>query len=372
MARPTLFLTLLVSFTLLTGCTDAPDSMPESQASNENESIVDTGFIYEEAPFPSAHASTIVETSGGIAAAWFGGTAEKNPDVGIWFSMRTNGAWSVPVEVANGVQADGSRYPSWNPVLFQAPDGPLVLFYKVGPSPSEWWGLVRTSDDNGQSWSEEARLPDGILGPIRAKPVLMADGSLLAGSSTEHDGWVVHMERLLRPADERSMWDLAYLADAASWEKSGGLNDAEEFGAIQPTILIHSKDEIQILCRSRQDVITEAWSMDGAQSWMPMKASMLPNPSAGIDAIKLDHGQFLLIYNPTTDGREQLGLAVSSDGKSWELVKLLENAEGEYSYPAIIQASDGRVHISYTWNRERIKHVVLDAGALIPNIASGS
>lgn len=372
MLRPSSCLALIAVFSLFTGCADTPNSIPESQASSEDALIVEAGFIYEEAPFPSAHASTIVETTSGIAAAWFGGTAEKDPDVGIWFSTRTDGGWSVPVEVANGVQADGTRYPSWNPVLFQAPDGPLVLFYKVGPSPSEWWGLVRTSEDNGMSWSEEVRLPDGILGPIRAKPVLMADGSLLAGSSTEHEGWVVHMERLLKPADGASMWDLAYLADAASWEKVGDLNEAEEFGAIQPTILVHSDDQVQILCRSREDVITEAWSMDGGHTWMPMQASALPNPSAGIDAIKLNDGQFLLIYNPTTQGREQLGLAMSADGKDWEQVTLLENAEGEYSYPAMIQASDGRIHISYTWNRERIKHVVLDAASLNRNIASDS
>lgn len=370
MVRPILFLTLLATLALFAGCTDAPDSMPESEASGEDAFIVDAGFIYEEAPYPSAHASTIVETPEGIAAAWFGGTAEKNPDVGIWFSSRSGGAWSTPVEVANGVQADGTRYPSWNPVLFQVPDGPLVLFYKAGPSPSEWWGLVRTSADHGMSWSEEVRLPDGILGPIRAKPVLMADGSLLAGSSAEHEGWVVHMERLLKPEDAQRMWDLSYLADANAWEKVGDLNDADEFGAIQPTILVHSDDQIQILCRSRQDVITEAWSMDGGQTWSPMAATSLPNPSAGIDAVKLNDGQFLLIYNPTTEGREQLGLAISSDGKDWKQVLLLENAEGEYSYPAMIQASDGSIHISYTWNRERIKHVVLDGAALTRNIAS--
>ncbi|MEM8484895.1 MAG: sialidase family protein [Bacteroidota bacterium] len=323
--------------------------------------VTSASFIYDEAPFPSAHASTIVETPAGMAAAWFGGTAERDPDVGIWFSSETASGWTPPVEVANGMQPDGTRYPTWNPVLFQAPDnGPLLLFYKAGPSPSEWWGLVRTSVDNGETWSEETRLPDGILGPIRAKPVLMADSSLLAGSSTEHDGWVVHMERLRNPRAD-NMWTLEYLADSTSWEVVNDLNDPEQFGAIQPTILAHSPTRLQILCRSVQGVVTEAWSKDGGITWDAMQETTLPNPSAGIDALRLQDGRFLLIYNPTREGREKLGLAVSKDGKQWKSVALLEHAAGEYSYPAMVQAADGSIHITYTWQREKIKYVVVDA-----------
>ena len=102
--------------------------------------IVATEFIYETAPFPSAHASTIAEGSNGLVAAWFGGTAERNPDVGIWVSSRAGGRWSAPVEVATGVQPDGVRLPCWNPVLVPLPDRSLALYYKVGPSPQTWWG----------------------------------------------------------------------------------------------------------------------------------------------------------------------------------------------------------------------------------------
>ena len=101
--------------------------------------IVSSEFIYEKAPFPQCHASTIAETKEGLVAAWFGGTAEKNKDVGIWISHRGKEGWSEVKEVANGKESDSVRYPCWNPVLFQMPAGPLVLFYKVGPSPSSWW-----------------------------------------------------------------------------------------------------------------------------------------------------------------------------------------------------------------------------------------
>src|SRR4029079_10284968 len=177
---------LLTMLNIIAAHQDAP---PQSPA------LLKSEFVFERAPFPSAHASTIVETRSGLVSAWFGGTKERDPDVGIWVSRYDGSQWSAPVEVANGVQPDGKRLPCWNPVLFQPTGGPLVLFYKVGPSPDTWWGLARTSTDEGRTWSPAIRLPDGMLGPIPAKPIAVSKGTLLAGSSTENDGWVVHMER---------------------------------------------------------------------------------------------------------------------------------------------------------------------------------
>jgi predicted neuraminidase len=314
--------------------------------------ILASETIAERAPFRAAHASTIVETRDGLLAAWFGGTEEGHPDVGIWISRRGDSGWSAPLEVADGRQPGGARHPCWNPVLFRPSRGPLLLFYKVGPSPREWWGLARTSTDEGRSWSDAVRLPDGILGPIRAKPVELAGGDVLAGSSTEDAGWVVHMER----------WTPGDLA--SGWRRSGPLSDPREFEAIQPTILVHSETRLQALCRSRQRVVTELWSEDGGATWGRMTATALPNPSAGIDAVRLADGRFLLAYNPTTRGRDRLEIAVSADGKAWRNAVLLEDSPGEHSYPAMIQTRDGRVHATYTWKRERIKHVVLDPASM--------
>src|SRR2546427_137606 len=77
--------------------------------------LMKSEFIYETAPFPECHASTIVETKSGLVAAWFGGTRERHPDVGIWLARHVSGGWTVPVEVANGVQSPTNRYPCWNP-----------------------------------------------------------------------------------------------------------------------------------------------------------------------------------------------------------------------------------------------------------------
>jgi predicted neuraminidase len=327
---------------------------PALAAAAGGQAVVASGFVFERAPFASAHASTIVETRAGLLAAWFGGTDEGHADVGIWLARFEAGLWGAPVEVANGRQPDGKRYPCWNPVLFRPSRGPLLLFYKVGPNPREWWGLARTSRDEGRTWSEPVSLPPGILGPIRAKPVELADGGVLAGSSTEQAGWVAHVER----------WTGSDVGAAGQWQKSAPLNDARAFGAIQPTLLLHSPTRVQALCRSRQGVITESWSDDTGRSWSPMKATALPNPSAGIDALRLADGRFLLVYNPSASGRDKLDVAVSTDGSAWRRAVGLEDSPGEYSYPAMIQARDGRVHVTYTWRRERIRHVVIDPSAL--------
>lgn len=336
-------------------------------------SVVSREFIYSSAPFPSAHASTIVETDEGLVAAWFGGTAEKHPDVGIWSARRDGAGWSPPMEIAKGVQPDGRQLPTWNPVLVQFPGGPLVLFYKVGPSPSEWWGMVTASDDRGRTWTTPARLPNGILGPIRAKPVLFDDGTLFAGSSTEDHGWQVHMERLRARDKGRGTKDevgragaspwMAWITSPAAWARTEALSAPDGFAAIQPTILVHSATRLQILCRTEQRVIAESWSSDGGGTWSPLKATALPNPSAGIDAVSLPGGGFLLAYNPSSANRHTLGVSLSADGVTWSQPFVVEEGPGEYSYPAMIVTRDGLVHLTYTWRRERIRHVTLRVSA---------
>ncbi len=307
-------------------------------------------FIYEEASFPSCHASTIADTPAGVVAAWFGGTDEKDPDVGIWFSRYVGGKWTNPIEIANGVESPTKRYPCWNPVLFQSQAGPLLLFYKVGPNPREWWGMLITSTDDGKTWSQPQRLPEGMAGPIKNKPVRLANGDLLCPTSSEHADWRVHMERTP---------DLG-----KTWSKSKPLNDGKAIAAIQPSILIHSDSHLRALGRSRQGRIWQASSHDAGKTWGPMTLIDLPNPNSGTDAVTLSDGRHLLVYNHTSKGRSPLNVAISDDGKVWKAALILEDQPGEYSYPAVIQASDGLMHITYTWKRERIKHVVVDIDKL--------
>jgi predicted neuraminidase len=201
--------------------------------------ILVSEFLYETAPFPSCHAATLVETSRGILAGFFGGTHERNPDVCIWTCRRENGHWSPPKNVADGIQSDGVRLPTWNPVLFQPADGTLMLMYKVGPSPSMWWGMVKTSDDEGETWSDAVRLPDKLLGPIKNKPVQLANGDIISPTSIEGPavGWRVYFER---SSDS-----------GRTWTPTPYVHQEDGLKAIQPSILIHSQTRLQAIGRTR-------------------------------------------------------------------------------------------------------------------------
>ena len=322
--------------------------------------LVKEEFIFTTAPFPSCHAATIVQAQSGLVAAWFGGTEEQNPDTGIWLSRQIKNQWTKPVEVANGIQADGTRQPSWNPVLFQPSQGPqkgqVLLFYKVGSSPRHWWGELKISKDSGQTWGAAQRLPSGILGPIKNQPVQLKDGTLLCPSSTEKPitkEWQVHFEST---KDGGKTWQSVTPAP----------NPDSGVSAIQPSILFHKNGKLQAVGRTHNQRIFETWSSDNGASWSPITLTNMPNSNSGIAAITLRDGRQLLVYNHNTvrNGRSPLNVAVSRDGKLWEAALVLEIEPAEFSYPSAIQTSDGLVHIVYTWKRERIKHVVLNPAKL--------
>lgn len=328
--------------------------------------IVLEEFLFTKAEFPSCHSATIVELPNReLLCTYFGGTYERHPDVEIRLQRKKlDGTWSPPVSVAHGIQPDGERFPTWNPVLFQPRGGDLMLYYKVGPSPKEWWGEFITSKDYGHTWSQPQRLEGNLLGPIKNKPIQLSDGTLLSGSSDESDGWKVHVERSTD--------------GGKSWSFIGPLNDGKKMAAIQPALLTHVDGSIQMLSRtntSGEERITETWSRDGGLTWSAMSWTTLPNNNSGLDAVTLQDGRHLLIYNHATreqegmghKGRGVLNLAVSKDGKTWEAALMLDyidEPEKQYSYPSIIQTTDGLVHIVYTWHRERIKHVVVDPNQL--------
>lgn len=358
------YLTIFLVIALFQVSCEKKPKTSQNQDNSKHKAIVTEEFIYEldKALTPQCHASTIEISNGIPVASWFGGTEEKNNDVGIWVSRKVAEKWSVPKEVANGIQQDGTRYPCWNPVLFKPVNGSLILFYKVGPNPQEWWGLYMTSKDDGLTWSAPVKLPEGILGPIKNQPIQLSDGTVLSPTSTESkkDGWRIYLEI----SNDQGQ----------TWSKSDYLNNGKEFGAIQPSILNYGNGKLQLLSRTKNEVIAENWSNDYGKTWDKMKATSLPNPNSGIDAISLKDGRQLLVYNPTDKNwgdRVPLSIAISEDGKKWNRILDLEpltektDKEGEeYSYPTMIQAKNGMIHIVYTWNRKTVKHVVLDPGKL--------
>lgn len=328
---------------------------PCAQAAEAALGLVKSEYIYDTGPYPSIHATTIVETPTGLVCAWFGGTAEKNPDVAIWVSRLVDDHWTEGVEAANGLQPGGSRHPTWNPVLFQPRDASLMLFYKVGPSPSTWWGELKTSDDGGKTWSAAQRLPKGIFGPIKNKPVQLANGDILCPTSNETDEkpskWAIYFERT---------------SDVGkTWQRTELLHDGITVSAIQPSILFLGGDILQAVGRTRQGKVFQITSEDAGKTWGAISLTDLPNPNSGTDAVTVADGSHLLIYNHTSKGRSPLNLAMSKDGKVWEAALVLEDEpKKEFSYPAIIQTRDGLVHITYTWKRQKVKHVVVDPAKL--------
>ncbi|MDF1823951.1 MAG: exo-alpha-sialidase [Verrucomicrobiales bacterium] len=343
---------------------------PEEKPSPRFPGFLSEGFIYDKAPFPQCHASTIVETTRGLVAAWFGGTKEKNPDVEIWSSYHDGAGWTKPRRFANGIQHSELRYPTWNPVLYQPEDenAPLMLFFKTGPTPVTWWGEVMFSYDRGRSFRDRRRLPEGILGPVRGKAITLPDGTVLCPSSTEApkeegDDWRFHFEHLTSPHQPEL---------GESWTRIE--SEEQPFQVIQPTVLVHSDGTLQTLLRSKHEKIAQSFSTDRGHSWSELELTDLPNNNSGIEALTLSDGRHLLLYNHTggredrEDGwgrRNVINLAISDDGIEWKAAAVVEKAEkGEFSYPSMIQTKDGLVHITYTWKREKVRHLVIDPAKL--------
>jgi predicted neuraminidase len=318
-------------------------------------------FVYTTAPFPSAHASTLVQLKNGdILAAWFGGTKEGATDVAIWGSRRTASGWSAPFLLVRE-----PNVPCWNPVLFETHDGKLWLYYKYGRNPREWTGARLASTDQGQTWSAPEHLPAGLLGPIKDKPLVLANGTIVSGTSVEsYSSWAVWVDR---SADNGRTWHKSgpitvptrLMPSPAPAEPPLKPGSEHVAGVIQPSVVSLGKKHLRLYARSTRDIgrICAADSFDEGITWTDAHPLDLPNPNSGIDAVNLRDGRVVLIYNNTTSGRSPLNLAVSKDGEHFTMFNTLESEPGEYSYPAIIQGRDAKVYATYTWNRKRISFV---------------
>ena len=316
------------------------------------------GFVFDVPPTPSCHASTVVKTSAGLLAAWFGGTGESAPDVDIYLARYENGSWQTPERVS---EEPGIAH--WNPVLFAVGDH-VTLYYKVGVHIHEWKTMRRESFDGGLTFSPADELVPGDetggRGPVKNKPILLSDGAILAPASREYaDGrW--------RAFTDRS-------ADGGkTFERSAFMEtDDPSVKLIQPT-LWEDEEGVHALLRSDQGAAYRADSRDGGRTWGKAYPTSVPNNNAGLDLTRLPDGNLLLASNPVGKNwgkRTPLTLSVSSDGaRSFSPLLILEDEDGdaagershssEYSYPAILSVGD-EVLITYTWRREKIAYAIL-------------
>lgn len=295
-------------------------------------------YIFEDdRPFRSCHASSLAHLSNHeVLVAWFGGTEEGHADVDIWCSRRKKGKWEQPYKIC---AEEG--LPHWNPVLFKGDNEVLYLYYKVGHT---------ISNDEGLTWSDPRELVEGDIGgrgPVRNKPIILQNGTWLAPASIEKRNWDVFIDI---SKDQGKTWIKSSLISV-----DHSLFQGE--GLIQPTLWESEPGEVHMLIRSSEGSIYRSDSVDNGESWSEAYPTALPNNNSGIDLVKLENGVLALIYNPVAENwgpRTPLVISYSHDnGASWEDEIVLETAEGEYSYPAIV-SKDNQIYVSYTWKRERI------------------
>jgi predicted neuraminidase len=314
---------------------------------SKHKAIIKEELIIPKNFFESCHASTITQSSNGsLLISYFAGREEGDDSVAIYLSDFDNFKWNKPRLVVREKKA------CWNPVLFTNKKNEIMLFYKAGSNPQLWSGYLIRSFDNGKTFSKKEELPAGIIGPVKNRPIELEDNTLICPSSIEsYMRWGCYMD-ITKDYGK-------------TWIKSSPINFKENlFGIIQPTIF-YNNNTLIMLARSYQiGYICSSKSFDNGMSWSEVKKTNLLNPNSAIDAIKLKDNRIALIYNNSKDERYPLNLAISNDGEKFEDVLILEEEEGEFSYPCIIQTKGEKLHITYTYNRVNIKHVVIDSKLL--------
>jgi predicted neuraminidase len=309
------------------------------------------GYFFEEGqPFAECHASTILHLQNGkFLAAWFGGKKEGTDDVGIWLTKGTPGSWSTPVEIAK-IREDAH----WNPVLFQSPEGKVFLFFKVGKKIPSWETWVKISADNGETWSDAGELvagDKGGRGPVRNKPIVLSNGTWIAGASHEEGAWNAFADI---SADNGKTWQAAAYIKLDRTKMKGK-------GVIQPTLWESAPGKVHMLLRSSDGAIYRADSDDYGKTWSDGYKTNLPNPNSGIDLTRLPDGTLVLAYNPDTSNwgsRSPLSLAISTDnGKTWPKILDIDSGtkDDEFSYPGVISYGD-TIAVCYTWKRKKIAY----------------
>lgn len=334
-----------------------------------------------EAGFRQCHAASLAQLAdGSLVAAFFAGTGEGTGDSAIWTVRGAGAAWDMPCRTL----AEGG-VPHWNPVLHADGDR-LLLFHKTGATTQNWVTRLAISGDGGRSWTAPRALVAGDArprGPVRNKLLVASDGTWLAPGSTEDPRhWDAFVDR---SADHGETWALtpiplahqapepavagvwSGLAQGALWENDPARAFAWD-GVIQPSLWESAPGVVHALMRSTRGRVYRSDSRDGGRSWCAAYPTTLPNNNSGLDVAALPDGRLALACNPVAGNwqrRTPLVLLVSADnGETWRQDAVLEDGEGEFSYPAIIPDRGGRaLHVAYTADRTEIIYRAVARGS---------
>jgi len=325
-----------------------------------------TTVAYMPVLFYSSHASNLIQLKNGdLLCVWFSGEWEGSSGVGIVFSRLAKGSqvWTKPQLID---QQDGVSFQ--NPVFFQSPDGVLHLYHTTqGAHEGEANAHVLecVSKDNGATWSKPALLFDKP-GAFSRHPVMVLPNGT----------WLLPMTYVtskgISKGSETNYSVMELSQDSGKTWKECMVDDS--FALVQPTVVQLAPDSLLSFFRSRKsDSIYQSTSKDGC-TWTKPVATDLPNNNASVQSFRLKDGHIVIIFDNQHKGpRRPVSIALSEDeGKTWSYVRDVEvgrpelgppEADGrgpsreEYSYPSVLQTSDGMIHVSYTFRRETIKTV---------------
>ncbi|MBI1387766.1 MAG: hypothetical protein GC154_04905 [bacterium] len=318
-----------------------------------------------EHPAPYKHPASITELENGdFYLSYYGGSGEYGTDTAVFGARLIKGAtaWSCPLVIADTpFRSEG------NPVVWQAPDGLVWLFYvnRYGETWSTSRIKAKISRDNARTWSDSFMLTmeEGTM--VRGKPIVLDGGDYLlpvyleTGADTEFT------------AADTTSYFLRYHPETNQWTESGHIHSAT--GNLQPAVAQLTSDYLIAYLRraGNYEPTTEGWmqraeSHDGGLTWSEGKNTRFPNPNAAVDFLRLKNGHLALIYNDNMNDRTPLTVAISTDGdKTYPYQRNIMEGNNTFAYPYAIQASDGKIHVVFTTNnRTVIMRAVFDEEAI--------
>lgn len=320
-----------------------------------------------ELPGKYKHPAAFTELSNGdLYLAFYGGEGEYDPNTAVWAARLPQGTtqWTTPVIIADTpFRSDG------NPVVWEAPDGLVWLFYNVryGETWSDTLIKFKISRDGGHTWSDSDNLTFERGTMVRARPILLNNGDYLLGvyKETGNDREVVGSETM--------SFFLRYVKSEGVWKETNRIPSGR--GNLQPSPVQIDDNYLVAYCRrggdynnSPENKLVRTESRDGGWTWSAGTETDFPNPNSATDFIKLKNGHLLLVYNHSTDDRMPLTVAISTDNdQTYPHRRDILNIPGNTAaYPMAIQTSDGKIHIIYTSDRRSIiHHVTFDESAIL-------